>query len=348
MKKKSVFIALLLMVSVALSLFMQNNAFAKKPVTLRLVIPTPPGDWPQTIRDEDMAKRFNARTNGKYKIEVITGTAVAKLPEYFDAVRVGIVEMQFSNWGLFSFLDSRLGLLELPFLFNNNEALNMATTEMTDLFDPVLQDKFNAKAVMMFNTGGCGFWTQKPVRIIKDLEGMMIGSVSPPASVLIKELGASPVTIPFMDLYESMQKKIIDGSAMSVHGGIQFHFTDVCKYFTAFFGIPSPAGYSVNLDAWNKMPEDIQTILLEEAKTAAEWMNKVVVGPLPKSDLKALKKRGVKIYFMPAKERAKWAKQLEAYTNGELEKHGELGKKFKAIVEKANKKYPYVPGKTAM
>ncbi|MBN2040792.1 MAG: TRAP transporter substrate-binding protein DctP [Spirochaetes bacterium] len=349
MKKKLLLVSMFLTFSVFVSqVIMQNHVFAKKPVRLRLVIATPKGDWPQTYRDEEMAKRFNARAKGQYQIDVLTGSAVAKLPEFFDAVRVGIVEMQFSNWGTFSFLDSRLGLLEVPFFFASNKATNSSMEKMLPLFDPILQQKFNAKGLAMINTGGLGLWTQKPVKTLSDLKGMMIGSVSPVTSILIEHLGASPVTIPFMDLYESMQKKIIDGAAQSAHGGVVFHFPDVCKHFTAFYGVPAPAGYTINLKVWNNMPKFIQTILLEETQKAAEWMHNVVVSELPDKDLKAFSDKGVKVYFMPANERAKWAERLESYRNKELLKYGDLGKKLKKISEEANKKYPYVADKTAI
>lgn len=69
-------------------LVVAGDAFAqKKPVVLRLVVPSPADDWPLTFMNIELAKRFNAR-QGEYKIEVRAGGALAKLPEYFDAIRV--------------------------------------------------------------------------------------------------------------------------------------------------------------------------------------------------------------------------------------------------------------------
>ena len=68
----------------------------------------------------------------------------------------------------------------------------------------------------------------------------------------------------------------MDAAAQSAHGGVVFSFPQVCKYFTAFYGIPAPAGYSINLDVWKKMPKHVQQILEEESIAASEWMNKTV------------------------------------------------------------------------
>ncbi len=349
MKNRCSWLSLLVMAFLVVSLVVTGTAMAqKKPVTLKLVIATPEGDWPQTFRDKEMAKRFNERAKGEYAIEVYAGGALAKLPEFFDAVRVGAVDMEFSNWGTFSFMDPRMGLLEIPFLFSSNAALNSACKDLLPLYDKILQEKFNAKGLAMTNTGGLGVWSQKPVKTLEDMKGLLTASVSPVASTLVKGLGASPVTIPFMDIFESLQKKVVDAAVMSAHGGNVFSFNDVCKYFTAVYAVPTPAGYSINLDVWKKMPPHIQKILIEETQKGAEWMNKVVVTELADKDLKTFKEKGVTVYFLPKAERERWAKQLEPYKEKELSAFGDLGQKMRKIAEEANKKNPYVADKTGL
>lgn len=165
---RKVFIATIFLV-LAFSLIC--SAETKKPVTLRLVTPTPEGDYPQTYRDKELAKRFTERAKGEYVIEVYAGGALAKLPEYFDAVRVGAVDMAFSNWGMFAFLDGRLGLLELPFLFANNYAANEACKDLLPLYDRIFQERFNAKGLGMMNTGGLNLFFHKACEETGRLEG---------------------------------------------------------------------------------------------------------------------------------------------------------------------------------
>lgn len=333
---------------VAGSVVCQDAYAQKKPIVLRLVIATPEGDFVQTFRDKEMAKRFNERAKGEYVIEVYPGMALAKLPEFFDAVRIGAVEMQFSNWGTFVFMDARLGLLELPFLFNSNKACAEGSKLLLPLFDPILQEKFNAKGMGMMGTGGLGMWSPKPIKALEDMKGTLVASVSPPMSILIKSLGGSPVTIPFPDIYESLQKKIVDSSAQSAHGGVVFQYPDSCKHFTAFFGIPAVAGYTINLDVWKKMPPRIQKILIEETNKAAEWMADMLENRLPDMDLKVFKDKGVSVYYLPKAERDKWAKQLQPYNDKQFSGFGDLGQKVKKISDEINKKYPYVPDKSIM
>ena len=46
------------------------SALAKRARIIRLVVPAAPGD-PLTYKDEELARRFNERVKGQYKIQVL-------------------------------------------------------------------------------------------------------------------------------------------------------------------------------------------------------------------------------------------------------------------------------------
>ena len=103
---------------------------------------SPAGDWPLAFLSFELAKRFNARVS-EYQIEVYAGGALAKLPEYFDAVRIGAVEMSCAPWAMFSNLDPRLGVIETPFLFVSSRAASSASMDLLPLYDQLLQKNFH-------------------------------------------------------------------------------------------------------------------------------------------------------------------------------------------------------------
>jgi len=343
MKKISAFIAVLFMAVLCSSVFIlgTQTAHAKKPILLRLVVPAPPGDWPLTYKDMEFAKRFNERARGEYEIEVHAGGALAKLPEYFDAVRIGAVEMADGPWGLYSFLDPRLGLLEIPFMFDSMAAMTAATKPLLALYDPILQEKFNAKGLGLMNTGSVGVISTKPVKTLEDWKGLLVGTISPPTAAMVKHLGGSPVTIMWTDTYESLQKKVIDATIQGTHAMVVMGMTDVCKHVTLFFGMGAPNGYTINLDVWKKMPQHIQKILQEEIDRAADWMNETVMTKVGDEDIKAFKEQGVSVYIVPKAERDRWAKALDPYVKKQIGAFGELGPKVQKVADDANKLFPY-------
>ena len=113
----------------------------------------------------------------------------------------------------------------------------------------------------MMNTGGIHLFSTKPVKTLEDWKGLLCGAISPPTAALIKEMGGSPVTIMYTDMYESLQKKVIDATVQGTHGALVLGMTEVCKHATIFLGFAGWNGFSINLDIWKKMPKHIQQIL---------------------------------------------------------------------------------------
>jgi TRAP-type transport system periplasmic protein len=265
-----------------------------KEITLRLVIPSPADDKSLTFQAQEMAKRFNARAKGQYKIEVYPGGALAKIPEYFDSVRVGAIEMACVDWGIFSFLDPRLGLVSTPFLVDTLEGSNYMLKGLLPLHDAIFQEKFNAKALGMYSTDGVCLVSNKPIKTMEDMKGLLVAAPSPTAAAMFKGLGASPVNIMWTDLFESLQKKIVDASAMTLHGALVMNLMEACDYMTLFFGHANFNGYTINLDVWKKMPKDIQKALQEEIDGACKWMEGSLI-EMQAEDMRFLRDKGKKV-----------------------------------------------------
>ena len=333
-------VILILFISLILFLILREpQDEIKKPVIIRLVVPSAVGD-PLTEKDEELARRFNSRVNGEYKIQVFPGESLAKIPEYFDAVRVGAIEMADAPWGVYAGLDPRLSLIETPFLFNNIEAGTAAAKRLLPLHDEVLQERFNAKALGLMHLSGMEVLSSKPVESLEAWKGMMVGAISPTMAILIKELGGSPVTIMWTDLYTSLQKGIIDGTVNGTHGSIENGLMDVCTDISYFFGSSGWNGFTVNLDLWKRMPPDIQQILLEEVDRAVDWIHSKFA-QWEVEDLETFKKRGLNIHIVSNSERERWRERLRTYQEKQLSSMGEFGIEVKEIVDDVNSKYPY-------
>ena len=335
------FVILLLFISLIFVLLLNRRPRdeIKKPVIIRLVVPAAAGD-PLTEKDEELARRFNSRVNGEYKIQVFPGESLAKIPEYFDAVRVGAIEMADAAWGVYAGLDPRLSLIETPFLFNNIEAGTAAAKRLLPLHDIVLQERFNAKALGLMHLSGMEILSSRPVRGLEDWKGMMVGAISPTMAIMTKELGGSPVTVMWTDLYTSLQKGIIDGTVNGTHGSIENGLTDVCTDVSYFFGASGWNGYTINLDLWKRMPADVQQILLEEADRAVDWIHKKFA-QWEVEDLETFKKRGLNIHIVSNSEREKWREKLRSYQEKQLSSMGKFGIEVKEIVDDVNKENPY-------
>lgn len=324
---------------VCMGILFAPHAMAEKTKIIRLVVPAAVGD-PLTYKDEELARRFNERVNGRYRIQVFPGESLARIPEYFDAVRVGAIEMADAAWGIYAGSDPRLSLIETPFLFNNFEAGTAAAKRLLPLHDKILQERFNSKALGLIHFSGMELLTRKPVLKLEDWKGMMIGAISPAMANLIQALGGSPVTVMWTDLYTSLQKGVIDGTVNGTHGSIENGVLDVCTDVTYFFGAAGWNGFTINLNVWKGMPLNVQKILLEEAEWAVDWMHNTLNG-YETEDVRTFQKNGKRIHILSSEERERWREKLLPYQKKQFEGMGEFGQKVKEIVDDVNSRFPY-------
>ena len=97
--------------------------------------------------------------------------------------------------------------------------------------------------------------TKKQVKTLEDLKGMKIRVTGGPPTEQIKALGAVPTPIPMPDIYQALDKGVIDGMGApweAIHG---FRLYEVAKYYTM---VPLSAVYfslCTNKQKWKSLPQ---------------------------------------------------------------------------------------------
>ena len=325
-------IAVMLPAGLAVSCAGEEGATPEEPMILRLTIPTPAGDK-LTVNAEELAKAFSDRTNGAYQIKVYPGEQLVKVPETMDAVRSGAVEMASIGLGIFAGLDP--GLAEIPMLYDNVRANAAACKPSADLYNQRLKEKLNQVALGIYTTGAQELISKKPVKTLADWKGLLVGATNPETAALTTALGGSPVVIPWTECYSNLEKGVVDAVMTSTQWTMISGLNDVASYVVRFYSTPTFNTYLINLDAFNKMPKDVQEILIEEAWNVANDMAAVHI-QADKEDKAILESLGMEVYDLPAAERAKWKDAVKSYVDDKLASLGDFGDKLREIAEKAN------------
>jgi tripartite ATP-independent transporter DctP family solute receptor len=101
----------------------------------------------------------------------------------------------------------------------------------------------------------------KPVTSPKDLEGMKIRvPASPILTDMFRDLGASPATVPFGELYTALQTKVVDGqenALPTIEAGKFYEVQKYCSYSSHVWDCFTLVG---NKRAWNALPEDLRAL----------------------------------------------------------------------------------------
>jgi TRAP-type transport system periplasmic protein len=138
--------------------------------------------------------------------------------------------------------------------------------------------------------------TKIPVRTLADLQGLKVSAPGGFMGDTIAALGASPTMVPPFEQFQALQKGILDASASDLAFYREYSLNEIVKYQTDInFDNNVPFYVTMNKDSWNKLPADLQEILVQTAQTYGEKADNAgnrIVGEIVDE---AVKEHGIEI-----------------------------------------------------
>jgi TRAP-type C4-dicarboxylate transport system substrate-binding protein len=116
---------------------------------------------------------------------------------------------------------------------------------------------------MLWNSDTASLMSRsKPIRTLEDLKGMKIRTPSAAQSAQLTALGAIPVDIPANQIYNNLDRGVIDASMIPMSAALDFKLIEVAKYFT----VDAPLGRSPFLVAmsrarYEKLPAELKKVI---------------------------------------------------------------------------------------
>lgn len=104
-----------------------------------------------------------------------------------------------------------------------------------------------------------------------DLTGITLRTPPGVFSDIVKALGGAPVMMPPGDLYTALQRGVVEGYLTPYIAPPDFGWPEVTKYVVVPGFFTGPHLLLVNLDAWNKLPEHLQAVLMDASKETEHY-----------------------------------------------------------------------------
>lgn len=280
-------------------------------IELRLAHFWPAAHAVETVLVPGWAKAIEEATDGQVIITSYPGETLLKAAEIYDGVVNGIAEIGIS---CFAYTRGRFPLsevFELPGItYNNSKVSSMVAWEGIKELDP--EEIKDTKLMMLFTTGVGNLMTKSPVQKLEDLQGMEIRATGLSAKTL-EVLGALPVAMPQSDTYEALSKGVCKGNLApneTLEGWRHAEVTDYLTitpflYNTLFFA-------TINLDTWNSLPPDIQSVIEEVTE---KYYEEVAIGlwdTINDSGFKfAVEETGMEVINLSDEETARWMEKIQ-------------------------------------
>jgi TRAP-type C4-dicarboxylate transport system substrate-binding protein len=214
-----------------------------------------------------------------------------------------------------------LSVAELPFFSPTYEEARKVADAVRPIINRELEQKFKSKILINFTFDPQQIYCNKRIAKLEDFKGVKIRVWGAEPAELLKAWGAAPVFMSSAEVYTALQHKTVDGAITGYFTCYTFNWPDVVKYCNMWNWAITPSLFVVmNTEAFNRLPKDVQKIVLDAAQKIEEKGWKVAPGV--SDELKGkLQAKGMEMVSVPASEREKGAKFAPAVWET-WEKHG--------------------------
>lgn len=286
-------------------------------------------------------------TNGEIKIQVFPSNQLGNAKEHIQMVRDGQLQGTLSPVGPLAGYYPRIGVLDVPFAFNNNAS----TYEVLDgkfgtaLARDIEAEMKDVKVLGFPDTGGFFSVTnsKRPIENLEDFKGLRIRTMTLPThQKIIQSLGAEAYPLSWGEVYSSLQTGVIDGQMNPVPTVSFAKFNEVQKYLTLTNHLFAPYTFMVNKDFYDGLTESEKKIVADAVEIALS-ANRGLSRLIEASDdrgLAGLKKK-MKINSLTDEQRESMRQATQPGVKKYVrETHGEKGSElldlFLSEVDKAN------------
>jgi TRAP-type C4-dicarboxylate transport system substrate-binding protein len=279
--------------------------------------------------DQWFVDEVKKATGGEIEIQIFWSNALGAAKENLTLLGTGAIDAAGMSAGYFpAQLPFFAAPNSLPMAMDNicqSSALMKAFMEKIPAFQE--EAKANKVVPVFFHLlNPYLLVTREPVNTLDDLKGKKIRTWGEDMPRLVKAAGGTPVTIFLPELYENLQRGVIDGCPFSVDFIQTYKIYEVAKYVTEVVMWEGPAwGVWFSQKSWDNLSPKHRQIIMDVAESA----RKLELTKTAEAEITArqfLKEKGVQFSPFPPAELAKWQEANPDFYGDWIKKMEEQGK----------------------
>jgi len=217
-----------------------------------------------------LVQEVEKRSGGRLKMDYYWSGSLVPAKETVSGVKTGVADIAFFNTG---YEPGKLPLCTvggLPAISHDYYPSAMAYGELHKMPELIAElDQHNIMYLGHTTNISLGIWTRRPVHSIAELKGKKI-ACSGEAAVVLRAIGAVPITIISTEVYQAIEKGTADGGIANPGYASDYKWWEVAPYyFTLMLGNNGEIFTGINKDSWKKIPPDLQKMFIDLREEAA-------------------------------------------------------------------------------
>jgi TRAP-type C4-dicarboxylate transport system substrate-binding protein len=211
------------------------------------------------------AEEILEASDGRIVIKLFPSSQLGAVPDIIDNLKLGVSDIAWASPAMFSgrfpvMEGTNLPLLDIP-------TSRVGTDLLYDLWEQtdLMQKEFEGLHPLMLHNA-CPYYFAsakggKDITSLTDLKGMKLRVQGTYPSVLLRELGAEPISLHASEVYESLSKHVLDGMLTDITTFRTYKLSEVTGsvvetqiYRFCAFVIMRP-------EAYNSLPDDLKKVM---------------------------------------------------------------------------------------
>jgi len=246
------------------------TARADEPYVLKFATLAPAGStWMNVIAE--WAGKVEKESQGRLKFKFYPGGVSGDEPDMIRKIRFGQIHgAAMTGHGIGS-LYSPARVLEIPFLFRNYEEVDYVRAQMM----PEIRAGFRKNDYELLGwmeVGFVRFFSRTPIHSMDDLKKHRIWQWQgdPLSAAFFTASNIAPVPLPITEVFTSLSTGLIDTVIAPPLGAIALQWFTKTPYMTEVPMADGIGGLVVSGKFFNRLPKDLQELLLRTGNEASE------------------------------------------------------------------------------
>jgi len=250
----------------------------------------------------DLIERVGKNSGGRLRIEWVGGPEAVPIFQGTDAVSKGIFDLINTSPSFFAASVPEANAL---YLREDLSVRGLYSSGIVKALDEITREKIGV-AFIGVPMGGVGltFFTRQQPQNMDFFKGKKI-RVTPLYVAFVRALGSSTVNIAPAEVYQSLERGVVDGVGWPLLGIVERKFPEVAKYMVLPSYYDVRCSFLMNARVFDRLPADLRKILLESIRESEEWGHNMTRRESA-AEIEQIKKEGIVTVNLPAAEAKKY------------------------------------------
>ena len=231
-----------------------------------------PAGYPNVVALENLGKKFEAATNGKYKLQMFPSGVLGGEKEMIEQTQVGAIAIARISLGPMGPVVPEVNVFNMPFVFRSEAHMRAVVDGPIgqEILDKITNSPARLVALGWMDAGGRSLYTKKLVKTPADLKGMKVRMMGNPLFVdTMNAMGGNGIAMGYGEVFSALQTGVIDGAENNPPAlYTSNHYTSGTKYYAQTNHLIIPDIFVMSRVTWDKLAPAEQALMVKFSREA--------------------------------------------------------------------------------